>query len=92
MELSLFGIKIVVYRAQYESLNKRRQRAKLVLQKCNYSSNVIDRIKAVRSLGLSVFPELRYHNDDTNTDLVGLKLAKEWVESAFLDDGKGDIA
>jgi hypothetical protein len=92
MKLELFGIVIEISNSKSKYLRERRRRAALVLKKCNYSTNAIERIKAIRSLGPGIFPELTYHSDEYGTDMVGLKAAKEWIEEAFLDNGIGGIA
>jgi len=92
MKFERWGIVFEIYLSKSKYLRERRRRAALVLEKCNHSAGVIERIRAMRSLGIKVFPELRYHNEETNADIISLKLAKDWVEEAFLNGGAGDIA
>ena len=89
MKFSLFGITIEIHKSQEKLLRERRRKARMVLAQCDYSANAIERIKAVRILGLKVFPELE---GGSIPGMPGLKKSKEWVEEAFLDRGKGDIA
>jgi len=92
MKISLFGKTLtVIIRFGDDEVTKRRELAYKVdrLAKAQYARGLspyllvqISRIKAARHLNVV--------GDDYGA--TSLKAAKEWVESAFLDNGKGDIA
>jgi len=92
MKYNILGYTVTITKTANDPIEKRRALARLVLQTCNYSESVIERIKAVRQLGQEHFPDLRLANPDAGKySSIHLVAAKDWVESAFANRGKGEI-